>query len=241
MSFVPHMEAFIKDIGFRIILVEQADAKPFNKGRLLNIGFTLARERARWICFHDIDMLPDDDSCDYSFPPRTTHLAGRLQQYGYKLPYPEYLGGVLLTTRTDFEKINGFSNEYWGWGSEDDDLFVRFMLADVKIDRKPGLYTCLSHKPGRRSTENAERLIRNLAFAAGRLSDPMLVGRIKRTIEISGPTLPHWRIHNREAGNYRSDGLSSLKFELVSRRPLKEVIQFDSAISGAHEVVTVNL
>ena len=28
-------------------------------------------------------------------------------------------------TGEQFEKTNGYSNEYWGWGGEDDDLFMR--------------------------------------------------------------------------------------------------------------------
>jgi hypothetical protein len=57
MAFVPYMESFIKGIKFNIVLVEQADKKPFNRGKLLNIGFSLSR--SGWFCFHDIDMLPE--------------------------------------------------------------------------------------------------------------------------------------------------------------------------------------
>jgi hypothetical protein len=57
VEFAPHMESFLKDIEFRLMLIEQADNKPFNRGKLLNIGFTLAREEASWMCFHDVDII----------------------------------------------------------------------------------------------------------------------------------------------------------------------------------------
>ena len=41
------------------------------------------------------------------------------------LPYKGLFGGAGSFTRAHFELINGFSNVFWGWGGEDDDLFQR--------------------------------------------------------------------------------------------------------------------
>lgn len=43
-----------------------------------------------------------------------------------RLPYATIFGGVGAFTREDFEKVNGFSNLYFGWGGEDDDLYRRY-------------------------------------------------------------------------------------------------------------------
>ena len=35
----------------------------------------------------------------------------------------------------DFRKVNGFSNEFWGWGAEDDDLTNRLKSHGFNISR----------------------------------------------------------------------------------------------------------
>lgn len=43
----------------------------------------------------------------------------------FRLPYKMYFGGVSALTPTHYLKMNGFPNNYWGWGGEDDDIGVR--------------------------------------------------------------------------------------------------------------------
>ncbi|MEQ2189744.1 hypothetical protein GOODEAATRI_028446, partial [Goodea atripinnis] len=42
------------------------------------------------------------------------------------LPYNQYFGGVSSMSKEQYLKINGFPNNYWGWGGEDDDIYNRF-------------------------------------------------------------------------------------------------------------------
>jgi glycosyl transferase family 7 (putative galactosyltransferase) len=249
MAFVPHMEKFLNGLKFNVMVIEQGDAKPFNRGKLLNIGFILAREKTDRMCFHDVDMLPEDESCDYSFPHYTTHLAGCVEQFGYGVPFPEYLGGVLLTTQTDIERVNGFSNEYWGHGYEDTDIFLRLLLADVNVHRKPGRYRSLPHKPAESSFENIDRFIHSMAFAVQHINAPDIIDQINKAIPFLRnylATLPESRRHNYARGvseyrSYKSEGLSTLRYELLSRKPLIEFAQFNTEISPAHELITVKL
>lgn len=42
-----------------------------------------------------------------------------------RLPYNQYFGGVSSMSKEQYLKINGFPNNYWGWGGEDDDIYNR--------------------------------------------------------------------------------------------------------------------
>ncbi len=39
--------------------------------------------------------------------------------------YKQATGGALILTPAQLRQVNGFSNRYWGWGNEDDDLDSR--------------------------------------------------------------------------------------------------------------------
>jgi hypothetical protein len=133
--FIEHFTEFMSDkkINYQIFVIEQYDIKPFNRGRLLNIGYKIAiSQGCDYICFHDVDMLPEE--ADYSYPMKPTHLASNLSSYNYSVPYDEYFGGVTLFNKYDFEVVNGYSNEYIGWGYEDDDLLNRCYEKKLPMD-----------------------------------------------------------------------------------------------------------
>tara|TARA_B110000285_G_scaffold194533_1_gene224236 strand:+ start:710 stop:2155 length:1446 start_codon:yes stop_codon:yes gene_type:complete len=131
--FVKHMEKYLKDIEYEIFIIEQSDDKSFNRGKLLNVGYKLACEKdCNYFVFHDIDMLPQD--VDYSYSDKPLHLATHLQEHDYETTFFDYFGGVTMFTKEDFKSINGYSNEYWGWGFEDDDLLVRCLESNLELD-----------------------------------------------------------------------------------------------------------
>lgn len=144
--FLPHMEEYLSKQGIdsTIYIVEQEHGKPFNRAKLLNIGFLEATKDHDYFVMHDVDMLPEN--VDYSYQEEPTHLAAAASQFNYSLPYDGYFGGVTMFSRNSFQKVNGYSNEYWGWGAEDDDILYRCYLAGLKVRRQtPGVLKSLHH------------------------------------------------------------------------------------------------
>lgn len=125
-----------------IHVICQGNTQLFNRGRLLNIGFSLASGRD-YYCFHDVDLIPV--SADYSFCNTPAHLSARVSQFGYQKPYETLFGGVTLFTGSHFTRINGFSNQYLGWGGEDDDILIRCRRAGLEPEWRDGIYYSLSH------------------------------------------------------------------------------------------------
>ena len=115
-------------------MVEQNNNKSFNRGKLLNIGFDISKNESDYFCFHDVDLIPDE--VDYSYTEYPIHLATNLSKDEYTECWEYYFGGVTLFNNDDFIKINGYSNEYWGWGFEDDDLLRRCVNFGLPIEEK---------------------------------------------------------------------------------------------------------
>lgn len=147
-----HLRSFIREISdyldkkkipeYRIIIAEQTDNKDFNRGALLNAGFLEAKNLGcDYVVFHDIDLIPRD--VDYSYSDVPQELVGKVVEDGdphfsmsiEDLNY-DYFGGVTLFPVETFEKINGFSNKYIGWGFEDNDLLLRCQEAQVPLSYK---------------------------------------------------------------------------------------------------------
>lgn len=235
--FVSHMEAFLQDQPFRILVVEQSEGLPFNRGALLNIGFSLACSTSKWITFHDVDMLPLDNSCQYRFPEYVLHHAGNAEQFGYRMPYRNYIGGVLSVTIKTFQQVNGYSNRYWGWGAEDDDLYLRLWLQRIPIVYAQGLYRSLPHDRPKPGIDNAQRYAEHLKCSVSFGDDKTL--QDARKFRRAAP-----EVFGRRAdyiSNLTYDGLSTVSFDLLAKRPLHQYLHSDTSSLRGHEIVTVSL
>ena len=121
-----------RGIDFELIIVNQDEAKQFNRGMLLNIGFKFAKQmRCDYVVFHDVDMIPLD--VDYSYSEVPLHLATNFEG-SPKVVFDEYFGGVTMFPTKLFEQIDGYSNKYWGWGYEDTDLLFRCRQHNIPLD-----------------------------------------------------------------------------------------------------------
>lgn len=131
-----HMTKILKNVEFKIFVIEQSDdGKKFNRGKLLNIGLKIAMdEKYRILITHDVDLLPQENILNYylkkfKFP---MHIAW---QWKTKYTFSEYFGGIVSFNPTSVKKINGYPNDFWGWGGEDDALYNRVAHTIGKIGR----------------------------------------------------------------------------------------------------------
>ncbi|XP_012872237.1 PREDICTED: uncharacterized protein LOC105986045 [Dipodomys ordii] len=135
----------------------------FNRAKLLNVGFLEAlKEDAAYDCFifSDVDLVPMDDRNLYRCGDQPRHFAIAMDKFGFRLPYAGYFGGVSGLSKTQFLRINGFPNEYWGWGGEDDDIFNRISLTGMKISRpdiRIGRYRMIKHDRDKHNEPNPQR------------------------------------------------------------------------------------
>ena len=60
-----------------------------------------------------------------------------------------HFGGVTSFTPEQYHLVNGFSNEFYGYGQEDVDMFYRVRKAGLSIQRYPqpiARYTMIKHE-----------------------------------------------------------------------------------------------
>tara|TARA_R100001443_G_scaffold4277_2_gene12666 strand:- start:58819 stop:60213 length:1395 start_codon:yes stop_codon:yes gene_type:complete len=168
-----HMNFYHPDIKYEIQIIEQYDDHEFNRAKLLNIGYDLNKHKNCYFCFHDIDLIPEGRSCDYSFPCTPTHLSAFCSQFNYKLPYAGIFGGVTLFDKFHFNLLNGYSNEYWGWGAEDDDMKKRIDSLGISWKRRDGRFASMHHDKASKKSHslNVEKLHSRYDFSTDGLKN----------------------------------------------------------------------
>lgn len=142
MTILPKAIANVKKYDFYVI--EQSEVGLFNKGKVINAGFDILKEKYQLFCFHDVDTVPMQKT-DYSYSGSVTHLSPIQEQFNFNIAYEDYFGGVIIFSKDDFQKINGFSNMYWGWGCEDDDCYLRCKKNNLPVVRRWQVFRSLYH------------------------------------------------------------------------------------------------
>ena len=127
-TYLPHVE----EGEYSVLVVEQCDQRPFNRGAMKNIGFFAVKRlypttyRDITLVFNDVDIMPYKKDIFH-----TETLPGVVRHnYGYT----SCLSASFVIKAGDFEKTNGFPN-LWTWGLEDYILQERVLAAGLTIDR----------------------------------------------------------------------------------------------------------
>ena len=156
-----------QQLHYRIVIVEQSGKGPFNRAKLSNIGYVEGLKMYPYDCLviHDVDLVPENDHIDYSCSQSPKHLSAAVSTFKYQLPYANIFGGVSSLSSKHFQQINGFSNLFYGWGGEDDNLFERLKKNKLKVHRQSlviARYKMLKHAKYRPPGSEQAQLNRKL-------------------------------------------------------------------------------
>ena len=166
-----HLKKFINRINklnkkqnhnFDLYIINQNNFDKFNRGLLLNIGYYIAKKNKSYdrYILHDVDSYPDQDLFNLYFSnlDKNIHYASPYLDYKYK--FDNFLGGVFGINSIDFEKINGFPNNFFGWGGEDDSFYNRLAINDIKVYRpSKGKYYLDEHDEPKSNEINKKKQI----------------------------------------------------------------------------------
>ncbi|KAK9710655.1 N-terminal domain of galactosyltransferase [Popillia japonica] len=165
-TFLNYMHYFLQQqhISYRIFIVEQNDDYSFNRAKLLNVG-ALEAVNQNYTCliFSDVDLLPLNTGNIYACSRLPRHMCSAIDIFRFNLPYEGLFGGVISIRSDQFKLVNGMSNEYLGWGGEDDDFYRRLKhhnITPYRFSPQVSKYTMLTHNKEKPSEDRFEKLER---------------------------------------------------------------------------------
>lgn len=141
------LEAFIANVvpifkrvlkSFKVVVVEQAEGKLFNRGALLNIGYqeTIVNSESSdstYFFNHDVDVYPNEACVEKYYLNNSANTKSGF--VGIITPPCDTLGTVIKFLAPEFARCNGYPNNFWGWGVEDKALQNRVELAGIPISK----------------------------------------------------------------------------------------------------------
>tara|TARA_Y100001978_G_C23605565_1_gene390966 strand:- start:182 stop:865 length:684 start_codon:yes stop_codon:yes gene_type:complete len=155
----PILNKYIKNL--KIIIAEQTNSKPFNRGKIINAAFCEYQNEIQCLYCHDIDTIPTENTIKELYNINSHDIIRILVAHDYSL------GGIVKMKKHIFKIINGFPNNIWGWGIEDRALFYRSIIKNIKISSvftKPNSdrFIYLSHKSNCENYVNEKKIISDI-------------------------------------------------------------------------------
>lgn len=128
--FLEHSWKLIKQYlpNTKLVIIEQEEGKLFNRGKILNVGFKEYVDKTNYFITQDVDVNPTEKGIElYKKIPLDKNIIGI-----YCAPCIT-LGGIIKISSEDIKTINGFPNNFWGWGVEDRVLYNRSIFYNFDI------------------------------------------------------------------------------------------------------------
>ncbi|XP_069139601.1 beta-1,4-N-acetylgalactosaminyltransferase bre-4-like isoform X2 [Argopecten irradians] len=148
-----------QQLEYGIFVTELDPAVKFNKALSMNIAFLEVSKKYGYNCFifHDVDLIPENDNNMYTCPENPRHMSVAIDKFGYELPYVSLFGGVTAMRKEVFEAVNGYSNKFFDWGGEDDDMYARIRTVGLAVTRYTSDVSAYRMLPHNQSKLNKER------------------------------------------------------------------------------------
>lgn len=99
----------------KVVVVEQSEGKLFNRGAVLNAAFKEYKGKTKYFITNDVDINPTQKCIEEYYAKDVNEM----DVLGIYTSECNTLGGIIKIQDTTLQKINGFPNDIWGWGTED--------------------------------------------------------------------------------------------------------------------------
>ena len=187
-----------------VVVVEQEEGKLFNRGLLLNIGFNIYKDKTIYFITHDVDINPTKlfIKSKYNCEVNTGNIQGLFTSVC------NTLGGIIKISSYDIFDINGFPNNFWGWGAEDKALQVRADFFKKKVTK-----FLLNDK--------SDKSIYLKRFDDINDRQPLNNTKNYHIYENYFPTLSH----EKKNEFIMSSGLNNLNFKIIDHKKLHNIVE----------------
>lgn len=220
--FLPHMEKYLKkhNIDFHIYVIHQKDDNLFNKGFLVNTGFHITFPHVDYFCLHDVDTLVNNENNIYYYRDYPCNLVKDMPDMRRILGFIDdnnrFFGGVLILNKDHVIKTNGYSNNFWGWGGEDDNFLFRLEKENIingsikNYREQTGRFKTLSHTRETTCSIDINDDINNVRSTSGgghkNYNNIILLDRLGREGKLDN----------------RIDGYNQINYEILETRRLSD-------------------
>jgi hypothetical protein len=172
LKFIPHVSSLLKKKRHEIIIVEQDNNLPFNIGILRNYGTLVSKFEQ--IVHHDIDFLPKHTN--YSGGNQPLRLLTKVKNESHHDTFipnsvesssskdrvlDSYFSGVITISKQQHFLVNGYPNNFFGWGEEDNEFLLRCLKVGlVPFYLEASEFFCLPHISNADNTNLKENSIK---------------------------------------------------------------------------------
>jgi beta-1,4-galactosyltransferase 4 len=129
-------------------IIEQGNDKPFNRGVLINAGHDILKKSNLGYeneVHHDIDVQANEEFIKYF---SSDNVVGKPRYNDSK-----HFGNISILPLSIMEQANGYSNNYWGWGGEDNNFRERIEKENISIYRPIPKINKMKYLPHIKATE----------------------------------------------------------------------------------------